>query len=187
MTNNNNSGLGKWLKNINDVRKNSDRKTPKNNLDTKALENWLWEAACKIRGEIDAPKYKDYILPLIFMKRLSDVLEDELNKLIEEYGSREIVEQLLEEDHSLVRFYLPKGSRWEEISKRTTNLGEYLTDCVLSISKENPKLQGVIDIVDFNATAAGQRIISDDKLRLLVDILGKYRLGLEDVELDIFG
>jgi type I restriction enzyme M protein len=34
-------------------------------LDIKTLENWLWEAACKIRGPVDAPKYKDYILPLI--------------------------------------------------------------------------------------------------------------------------
>ena len=46
-------------------------------LDVLALENWLWEAACTIRGPIDAPKYKDYILPLIFLKRLSDVFEDE--------------------------------------------------------------------------------------------------------------
>ena len=47
-------------------------------LDTGTLESWLWEAACKIRGEIDAPKYKDFILPLIFLKRLSDVFEDEI-------------------------------------------------------------------------------------------------------------
>jgi len=38
-------------------------------LDIHILESWLWEAACKIRGEIDAPKYKHYILPLIFLKR----------------------------------------------------------------------------------------------------------------------
>jgi len=51
-------------------------------LDVKTLESWLWEAACKIRGEIDAPKYKDYILPLIFLKRISDVFEDELQLLV---------------------------------------------------------------------------------------------------------
>jgi len=45
----------------------------KDNLDISTLENWLWEAACKIRGPIDAPKYKDYILPLIFLKRLSNM------------------------------------------------------------------------------------------------------------------
>jgi hypothetical protein len=47
-------------------------------LDVSALENWLWEAACTIRGPLDAPKFKDYILPLIFLKRLSDVFEDEV-------------------------------------------------------------------------------------------------------------
>lgn len=77
-----------------------------NKLDVKALENWLWDAACKIRGPIDAPKYKDYILPLIFLKRLSDVFEDELNALSQRYGNKDIVEQLLMKDHSIVRFYL---------------------------------------------------------------------------------
>lgn len=37
-----------------------------NNNKLSNLENWLWQAACTIRGEIDAPKFKDYILPLIF-------------------------------------------------------------------------------------------------------------------------
>lgn len=158
-----------------------------NILDVKVLENWLWEAACKIRGPIDAPKYKDYILPLIFLKRLSDVFDDELNRLAQNYGSLEIVEQLLAQDHKLVRFYLPKESRWEQIAKQTTNVGEYLTDAVRIIAKENPKLQGVIDTVDFNSTAAGQRIINDDILKELINIFNKYRLGLNDVDADIFG
>jgi type I restriction enzyme M protein len=55
-------------------------------LDIKTLENWLWEAVCKIRGEIDAPKYKDYILPLIFLKRLSDVFDDEVEKFSKSFS-----------------------------------------------------------------------------------------------------
>jgi len=156
-------------------------------LDIKTLESWLWEAACQIRGEVDAPKYKDFILPLIFIKRFSDVFEDELARLAKDYGEKDVVEQLLSEDHSLVRFYIPKEARWENIALKTTNVGEYLTDAVRSIARENPKLQGVVDIVDFNATAAGQRAISDDKLKVLIDILGRHRLGLEDVEPDIVG
>jgi type I restriction enzyme M protein len=58
---------------------------------------------------------------------------------------------------------------------------------VRKIAKENPKLQSVIDIVDFNATAGGQRIISDEVLKDLINVLGKYRLGLDDVEPDILG
>ena len=47
----------------------------------KSLEAWIWDAACSIRGAKDAPKYKDYILPLIFAKRLCDVFDDELNRI----------------------------------------------------------------------------------------------------------
>ncbi len=53
-------------------------------MDIVTLGKWLWDAACSIRGPLDAPKYKDYILPLLFYKRLSDVYEDELARLIRE-------------------------------------------------------------------------------------------------------
>lgn len=155
-------------------------------LDIKTIESWLWECACKVRGEIDAPKYKDYILPLIFLKRLSDVFDDEVTKLAEDTDN-ENAKELVEEDHSLVWFFLPKQARWAHVVKQSTKLGEVLTDAVRSVARENLKLQGVIDFVDFNATASGQRIVSDDKLKLLIDILNKHRLGLKDVEPDILG
>ncbi|RKY63237.1 MAG: SAM-dependent DNA methyltransferase [Candidatus Latescibacterota bacterium] len=164
-----------------DVRKPTTGRLPLDGtLDLPALENWLWEAACVIRGPVDAPKFKDYILPLIFLKRLSDVFEDELREL----GS---TAEFVDQDHSLVRFYIPPQARWSEVSRRTTNLGEYLTDAVRAVARENPQLQGVIDGVDFNATAAGQRILSDEQLRRLIQVLSRYRLGLRDVEPDILG
>ena len=156
-------------------------------LDIKTLEKWLWDAACSIRGDIDAPKYKDYILPLIFLKRISDVYQDEIKKISEEFGSVEVVEEIANEDHNVVSFYIPKEARWEQIRTVTVGIGEYLTKVVRGIAKENPKLNGVIDIVDFNATAAGQRIISDEKLQTLVDILTRHRIGLKDAEPDIIG
>jgi len=56
-------------------------------LDMSTLETWLWDAACIIRGPVDAPKFKDYILPLLFLKRLSDVYQDELKRLGDEFGN----------------------------------------------------------------------------------------------------
>lgn len=156
-------------------------------LDIKTLENWLWESACKIRGPIDAAKYKDYILPLVFLKRLSDVFDEELERLSEEYGEKGVAEELVEEDHSLVWFYVPKNARWSEIFKQSTRLGEFLTDAVRAVVRENPKLQGVIDRRDFNETTAGKRIISDDRLKALIDVLNKHKLGLKDAEPDILG
>ena len=54
----------------------------------KSLESWIWDAACSIRGAQDATKYKHYILPLIFTKRLCDVFDDELNRIASGVGSR---------------------------------------------------------------------------------------------------
>lgn len=124
-------------------------------LDIKTLESWLWEAACKIRGPVDAPRYKDFILPLIFLKRLSDVFDEEMEKLAKDHGDRKTADELVEADHSIVWFYVPKKARWNEIMKQSTKLGEFLTDAVRAIARENPKLQSVIDIKDYNETTAG--------------------------------
>jgi type I restriction enzyme M protein len=156
-------------------------------LDVSTLEGWLWEAACVVRGPLDAPKFKDYILPLIFLKRLSDVFEDEVERLGGEFGGKEIAADLVEQDHELVRFYVPPKARWQEIRQKTVGLAEHLTDGVRAVSRENPKLQGVIDVVDFNATTAGQHIVSEGHLAALVQVLSRYRLGLKDVEPDILG
>jgi len=156
-------------------------------LDVPTLENWLWEAACQIRGPLDAPKFKDYIIPLIFIKRLSDVYDDEIDHLAHEFGDREFAADVVEDDHQLVRFYVPPEARWSTVAQKTTGLGEHLTDVVRGLSRENPRLQGVIDVVDFNATTAGQRIVDDVRLASLVQVLGRYRLGLDDVDPDVLG
>jgi type I restriction enzyme M protein len=158
-------------------------------LDVSALESWLWEAACVIRGPLDAPKFKDYILPLIFLKRLSDVFDDEIAHLAHDFGDEQKALKLVEQDHGLVRFFVPKKARWVAIAEKTTGVGEYLTDAVRAVAKANPQLSGVVDITDFNATAAGQRIVDDGRLAALIQVLNnpEYRLGLNDVEPDILG
>ena len=158
-------------------------------LDVSALENWLWEAACTIRGPLDAPKFKDYILPLIFLKRLSDVFDDEVAHLAHDFGDVKKAAKLVEQDHKLVRFYIPQKARWSFIVEKSTGLGELLTDAVRAIARENPRLSGVIDVTDFNATSAGQRMVDDGRLAALVQVLNNpdYRLGLDDVEPDMIG
>ena len=156
-------------------------------LDVKTLEGWLWDAACSIRGAVDAPKFKDYIIPLIFVKRLSDVFEDEVKRVAEKFGDKKTAREIIAKDHSLVRFYIPPKSMWSEIRSLTAKIGEGLSEAMRKIAKENSKLQGVIDIVDFNATVSGQRIIDDGKLSTLIEIMSKHRLGLADCEPDILG
>jgi len=134
---------------------------------------------------------------LIFLKRLSDVFEDELQRLAEEYGDADLARQIVEDERAQriiaegrgsVRFYIPEEARWDRIRNHgQTGLGQYLTDAVRAVARENPRLQGVIDLADFNATAAGQRIVPDEYLANLIDVLSRHRLGLHDVEPDILG
>lgn len=106
------------------------------------METWLWDAASQIRGPLDAPKFKDYILPLIFLKRLSDVFDDEVQRVADEVGDLDTAREIVDEDHALVRFYLPEESRWPTIALKTTGLGEALTDAVRAVARQNPRLQG---------------------------------------------
>lgn len=159
----------------------------------KSLESWIWDAACSIRGAQEAPKFKDFILPLIFTKRLCDVFDDELNRIAKEVGSRAKAFKIIERDHKLVRFYLPlkpdnpDEAVWSVIRKLTGKIGETLTTYLHGIAKANPALEGIIDRMDFNATTHGQRDIDDDRLSNLIERISEKRLGLNDVEADIIG
>lgn len=160
----------------------------------KSMESWIWDAACSIRGAADAAKFKDYILPLIFVKRLCDVFDDEIDRIAENVKTRTKALQLVERDKSLVRFYLPvkpkdpeKESTWDVIRTLSDKIGQQLTGILRSVAKENASLQGIIDRIDFNATTHGQRDIDDDRLSKLIEKIAEKRLGLKDVEPDIIG
>ena len=159
----------------------------------KSLESWIWDAACSIRGAQDAPKYKDFILPLIFVKRLCDVFDDEINRIAQEVGSRAKAFKLAARDKKLVRFYLPLQPTdpaqpvWSVIRTLSGKIGEQLTTYMREIARENPLLSGIIDRIDFNATTHGQRDIDDDRLSNLIEKISLKRLGLKDVDPDIIG
>ena len=165
----------------------------KNNGNDKSLESWIWDAACSIRGAQDAPKYKDFILPLVFTKRVCDVFDDEVDRIAEKVGSRAKAFKLVAKDQKLVRFYLPlepddpEEPVWSAIRKLSDRIGEQLTTHLREIAKANPLLEGIIDRIDFNATTHGQRDIDDDRLSNLIEKISEKRLGLADVEPDIIG
>src|SRR5215468_9829015 len=112
----------------------------------KSLESWIWDAACSIRGAKDAPKFKEFILPLIFAKRLCDVFDDELNRIAKEVGSRAKAFRLVGRDKKLVRFYLPLEpiisdvSVWSVIRTLYDKIGEQLTTHLRAIADANPLL-----------------------------------------------
>ena len=171
---------------------------------TKPMEQMLWDAACSIRGEKDAAKFKDYLLPLLFLKRLSDVFDDEIDRLAQEFGDRAIAQEIAEGDHDLLRFYLPPEVRWGVVSGREAHewpldtqgrstrprdIGEHLTRAVRAVVRHNPTLSGVIDLVDFASERNGERDINPARLAAVVETFSdpRHRLGLADVQPDFLG
>ena len=171
---------------------------------TKPMEQMLWSAACSIRGAKDAAKFKDYLLPLLFLKRLSDVYEDEIERLAQEFGDRSIAQEILESDHDLLRFYLPQEARWGVVSGREVHewpsdtqghstrprdIGEHLTIAVRAVVRHNPTLSGVIDLVDFDSERNGERDLNPARLAAVVETFSdpRYRLGLANVQPDFLG
>lgn len=167
-------------------------------LDISTLETWLWDAACAIRGATDAPKFKDFILPLVFFKRLSDVFDDEFVSHIAEFGDEETAREVIEADHEdalknnrkgIVRFYIPLQYRWSAIRNHPADgkLGEFVTDAMREVARLNPDLQGVLDVKDYNERQSGQRTLDDDRLSELIEVISRHRLGLKNAEPDILG
>ena len=83
------------------------------------LQSYLWESADILRGKIDSGDFKHYILGLLFYKRLSDVFDEEYDKLKDKVGEK------LADDPNLYAdiFFIPKGCHWKEILATSTNIG----------------------------------------------------------------
>ncbi len=167
-------------------------------LDIGMLETWLWDAACAIRGATDAPKFKDFILPLVFYKRLSDVFDDEFAQQIEWYGDEDLAWEIVQEDHeaalasgrtAIIRFFIPRACRWDVLRNHPADgtLGEFVSDAMREVARQNPDLQGVLDVRDYNERQSGQRTLDDDRLAALIEVVSRHRLGQRNAEPDVLG
>jgi type I restriction enzyme M protein len=89
----------------------------------------------------------------------------------------------------IVRFYIAEDYRWDRIRHHPADgsLGEFVTDALRAAARHNPDLEGVVNVQDFNERQAGQRILDDDRLASLVEVLSRHRLGLDNAEPDILG
>ncbi len=138
------------------------------------LESHLWESANILRGSIDSSDYKNYIFGLLFLKRLSDVFEDEAKELEEETGDKWIAW----EDPDQHDFFVPERARWGHIKKQERDIGATINKAFEVLEDENPILEDVLATIDFN----DKKRLPDDVLSKLVAHFSKIRLGKEDLE-----
>ena len=148
-----------------------------------ALYNYLFEACNIIRGPVSQDNFKDYITPLLYYKRISDVYDEETEAALElsdgdeEYAS-------LPEQH---RFVIPDGCHWEDIRKRPENLGAAIVGAMRSIEIANPEtLYGVLSF--FSAQKCTDKsVLSDAKIRDLIEHFSTQDLGNNSYPTDLMG
>ena len=148
-----------------------------------SLYNFLFEACNIIRGPVSQDNFKDYITPLLYYKRISDVYDEETEDALkdsdgdDEYAS-------LPEQH---RFVIPEGCHWQDIRERPENLGTAIVEAMRKIEVANPDtLYGVLSI--FSAQKwTDKKVLSDERIRDLIEHLSKRRLGNKDYPADLMG
>jgi type I restriction enzyme M protein len=144
------------------------------------LEKYLWGAATALRGTIDAGDYKQYIFPLMFFKRISDVYDEEFeNALAESNGDIEYA--AFAENH---HFQIPDGAHWNDVRETTTNIGLALQNAMRDIEKANPDtLHGIFG----DASWTNKERLSDAMLINLIEHYSQHKLNLKNVPDDKLG
>ena len=142
------------------------------------LENLLWGAAEFLRGQIDASDYKQFIFPLLFFKRLSDVYEEELAEALEQTGDIEMA--TAEMFH---RFNIPNEARWQSVRDTGKNIGEAIQNALRLIEANNPRLHGVFG----DAQWTNKERLPDHLLADLIEHFSKIPLGIKSVAQDDLG
>ncbi|MFH0996399.1 MAG: class I SAM-dependent DNA methyltransferase [Pseudomonadota bacterium] len=163
-------------------------------LTQQQLEAHLWGAANILRGKTAGQDYKNYILSLMFYKRLCDQWENEADDAIavlEHQQGRQFTEaqKAVFRARGEHRFSIPDGSRWGDVLAASVNLGEKLTQAMRAVSSANEELKGVFT-VDWNQPApdgSGKPLIPNEVVHALIQHFETYDLSNASVPSDILG
>lgn len=147
------------------------------------LYNYLFEACNILRGPVSQDNFKDYITPILYFKRISDVYDEETQSALEESnGDKEYA--ALPEQH---RFDIPDGCHWKDVRERTENLGAAIVGAMRGIELANPDtLYGVLSMFSSQKWTNKQNL-TDGKIRDLIEHLSTRRLGNKDYPADLMG
>ena len=146
----------------------------------KQLEEYLWGAANILRGMIDAADFKQYIFPLLFFKRISDLWDEEYQVAIDESGG-DLNYAYFAENH---RFQIPEGCHWEDVRKKTIDVGAALQNALTEIEKANFEM---LHDVFGDAQWTNKRRMSDEKMLDLIEHFSQMKLSVAEVPHDIMG
>lgn len=151
----------------------------KNSADI-GFEKKIWDAACVLRGNIDASEYKSVVLGLIFLKYISDRFEEKYNQLKEEGDG---FEEDIDEYTSEGIFFVPQGARWSDVAAKahTPEIGVAIDNAMRSIERENKRLKDILP-KNFARSELDKRRLGD-----VVDLFTNIKMIDQGNEKDILG
>ncbi|MDY0278505.1 MAG: class I SAM-dependent DNA methyltransferase [Acholeplasma sp.] len=149
-------------------------------ISKEALESYLWNSAVLLRSNIDAGAYKQYIFPLLFFKRISDVYDEETEKAYEKYG--EDAKEF--NDDEIHTFVVPKGYHWADVRETVSDVGLAIITAFRKIEKANSgKLSGVFG----DAAWTNKSRLPDKLLKDLIEHFSTETLSIENCPEDELG
>lgn len=153
------------------------------------LKAFLWNAATRLRGQIDAAGYKEYIFPLLFFKRISDVYDEQYSTFVAE-GGEEYANFQVEE----LPIRIPNGAHWSDVREVTENVGQALVHAFIAIEQANPGVQdngriigGLSGIFGPKDGWTNKAKMPDHIITSLIEDFSRYTLNLATCPADEMG
>lgn len=149
-------------------------------LSQQHLESYLWGAATILRGLVDAGDYKQFVFPLLFFKRLSDVWDEDYQVALTESSGDEAYAQATAND----RFVLPENAHWNDVRVASKDVGQAILRAMRATEAANPdRLPGIFG----DAPWTNKNRLSDETLKDLLEHLSAQTLSLQNVPEDELG
>lgn len=153
------------------------------------MKTFLWGAATRLRGQIDAAGYKEYIFPLLFFKRISDVYDEQYKGFLMEGGAEYAGMQA--EDLAIK---IPQGAHWDDVREVTENVGQKLVEAFIAIEQANPGLEidgrvvgGLEGIFGPKDGWTNKSKMPDSIITSLIEDFSRYNLSIESCPADEMG
>ena len=153
------------------------------------MKQFLWGAATRLRGQIDAAGYKEYIFPLLFFKRISDVYDEQYSDFVCEGG-----EDFAQMQSQELAIRIPDGAHWKDVREVTENVGQRLVEAFIAIEQANPGVEangrvigGLEGIFGPKDGWTNKAKMPDHIITSLIEDSSRYNLSLTSCPADEMG